>query len=488
MSVNKLRRLPLAAAALIACASAQADYTSPDGNFRMSGFGTLGAVRSSTDDAIFNYPGQGGGATKHGSLDPDSKIAVQGTYKFAPTVSATSQVMTKYDADGQYVPNIEWAFAKWQATPGLSVRAGRMGAPYFMISDFRDVGYANTTVRPNIDVYGQVPVSQFEGADLSYQMPLGSTTLTSTLWGGDSKAQYASSLTTTPTDVVIKRQVGLNFQLELTEGLTLRLGRSHGKLSINSTSGDQLIASARQLAVASAKYAAGAPTVAAGLSGLGQTARAAQVTNAIAGAQADAVGFNQIADTFTTEGVDASFTGIGLAYDQDNWVANAEFTKRKTKSFITDTTGWYGMVGYRIAKFTPYVGFSKIKTDRRSQNTIQSNALVATGTNSPTFAAFDGAAAAVNGNTPLLSASADALLSTQAHDQHTSTLGVRWDATSSLAIKAQLDHIIKPDSSSSGAGSVGWLLVADPTSANGRAFTYSKRTINVVTLSVDFVF
>ena len=56
--------------------------------------------------------------------------------------------MTKYDAEGEYIPTFEWAFLKWQALPSLYVRAGRMGAPFFMISDFRDVGYANTTVRP----------------------------------------------------------------------------------------------------------------------------------------------------------------------------------------------------------------------------------------------------------------------------------------------------------------------------------------------------
>ena len=34
--------------------------------------------------------------------------------------------MTKFDAEGQYEPKMEWAFAKWQASPGLSFRAGRM--------------------------------------------------------------------------------------------------------------------------------------------------------------------------------------------------------------------------------------------------------------------------------------------------------------------------------------------------------------------------
>ena len=98
---HKLRHLPLAAAALVACSGAMAGYTSPDGNFSLSGFGTLGAARTTTDEALFVYPGQGGGADKDLSINPDIKIALQGTYKFAPTFSLTSQLMTKFDANGQ---------------------------------------------------------------------------------------------------------------------------------------------------------------------------------------------------------------------------------------------------------------------------------------------------------------------------------------------------------------------------------------------------
>lgn len=478
MSEKKLRRLPLAAAALLACVSAQAEYQSPDGNFRMSGFGTIGAVRSSTDDAIFNYPGQGGGATKHGSLDPDSKIAVQGTYKFSPTVSATTQVMTKYDDEGQYVPKVDWAFAKWQAAPALSFRAGRMGAPFFMISDFRDVGYANTTVRPPLDVYGQVPVSQFEGLDASYQLNMGDATLTTTLWTGDSYANYASSLTRPPVDVILKRQVGLNFVTELSNGLSLRLGRSQGKLSIRSDLADQLTqgATGNTLAAGYAAFIAGAGNGA--FAGIGGPA-------AVAAAQASQAQMAQVSDLLNPEGVDASFTGIGLAYDQDNWVGSLEYTKRKTKSYIADTTGWYGTIGYRISKFTPYFGLSKLKTDRRSTNPLSASALqsssVVTNSGGNASPLYNGAVALDSGVNQIYGG-VNAVLGTQKQDQHTTTLGLRWDATSSLAVKAQFDRIVKP------ADSEGLFLLADPLQPSSQAFMNNKRSVNVLTLSVDFVF
>ncbi|WP_290868174.1 hypothetical protein [Aquabacterium sp.] len=450
MTPTKLARLPILLAALAACAGARADYTSPDGNFRLSGFGTLGYSRSTSDDALFNYPGQGGGSTRSGSFDPDSKFAMQGSYKFTPTVSATAQLMTKYDAAGQYVPSMEWAFAKWQATPTLSVRAGRIGAPFFMISDFRDVGYANTTVRPPLDVYGQVPVSQFEGADASYQLHLGSASVTTTLWTGNSEADFASSLTRDPSTVKLKRQVGLNVLTELSNGLSLRLGRSQGKLSVTSQLGEQLTAGATNA------------TLLAGLAGYGATSNPGAAGAAAAGGQLAAV-----VDLLNPNGVDASFTGIGLGYDQDNWVAGLEYTKRKTKSYIPDTTGWYGFVGYRVGSFTPYVGASQLKVDRSTSNPVSA---IAT------------ASSSLNTSVNTIAAGTNILLGTQKLAQRTSTLGVRWDASPSTALKFQYDRIAKP------ADSNGLLLVADPTQASAAAYAAAKKTISVLTLSVDFVF
>ncbi|MBI2733514.1 MAG: hypothetical protein HYX44_09520 [Aquabacterium sp.] len=476
MSHRVFRLMPSAWAALLACTCAHAGYQSPDGHFSLSGFGTLGVSRSSTDDAIFNYPGQGGGATKHASPDPDSKLAVQGTYKFSPTVSGTAQVMTKYDAEGQYIPNIEWAFAKWQALPGLSLRAGRMGAPFFMISDFRDVTYTGTAVRPNLEVYGQVPVSQFEGADASYELNLGGTTLTSSVWTGQTKANYATALTGGPTDqITLKRAVGLNVLADLGNGITLRFGRSQGKLSIDSASAKDVGSQANELAGYAQYYADNAASVAGGVGG----GTAAAINASVAGAKANAAGFAQVNDLLNPQGVDASFTGIGLAYDQDNWVASVEYTKRKTKSFIADTTGWYGLLGYRIGKFTPFVGYAKLTTDRTSPNPVQTNALADSGGFDTDF---DTAAGAVNAYAAALGDGVSAFMASQFVNQKTSTVGVRWDVHSGLAVKAQFDRITKD------ANSVGTFLVPDPTVPSGQAFIANKKVINVISLSVDFVF
>lgn len=457
MSEKKLRRLPLAAAALVTCMGAQADYQSPDGNFRMSGFGTLGAVHSSTNDVGVNYLGQGGGAGTTPNLNPDTKVAVQGSYKISPTLSATTQIMTKYDANAAYEPKVDWVFAKWQALPALTLRGGRMGAPFFMISDFRDVGYANTAVRPALDVYAQVPVSQFEGADATYQFNLNSATINATLYAGDSKADYASARKKqgqplAPSEFSLSGLQGINLSAEMDNGLTLRVGKSRGKVSVQSPSMDQLVAAT----------GAGGPLAA--VPGL-----AAAVDQSV-----------------IVQDKDISFTGFGVNFDQDNWVISAEYTKRRSEKFISSTTGWYGNVGYRIGKFTPFVGLSRLSVDRVTANAVtapfSAAQIAALQAGLPGTLAQYTAALTANGGAAQVSTGVQALLDTQKIAQRTTTLGTRWDAMPNVAVKFQWDHVTKP------ADSYGLFFTEDPYGSKATSFRDSTRRVNILSLSVDVVF
>lgn len=446
MSEKKLRRLPLAAAALVACMSAQADYQSPDGNFRMSGFGTLGVVKSSTNDVLFNFPGQGGGAGTTPSTSPDSKLAVQGTYKFTPTISGTAQIMTRYDADAQYVPSVDWLFAKWQVMPALTVRGGRLVAPNFMISDFRNVGYANTAVRPSLDVYGQVPVDQLEGGDVSYQFAVGPATVNATFFAGDANAQYRSAVVSGgqplgASSFTLKKNKGLNLTAELDNGLTFRAGYAKAKIGITSDVTDKLGTTATQLANS-------------GNAGLAHLA--AQLTN-------------NLNNALLVNDKNVSFLGYGVTYDQDEWILQAEYTKRRSDNFISDTTGWYTLAGYRVGKFTPYLGFSKLSVNSAN---VTVNPLVPIVQGNLTLDTYK------NG----INASLQKYMNVQKLSQRTVTLGSRWDFMPNAALKVQWDQIHKP------ADSWGLFFAPDGDTAQAQSFLNSRRKVNVLSVSMDFVF
>src|SRR5690606_2551065 len=48
-------------------------------------------------------------------------------------------------------------------------RVGRIALPVFIAADYRKVGYAYPWVRTPIEVYGVLPLSSSDGADLSWQ-------------------------------------------------------------------------------------------------------------------------------------------------------------------------------------------------------------------------------------------------------------------------------------------------------------------------------
>jgi hypothetical protein len=294
-----------------------------DTSFNFSGFATLGAVQTNTDQAEFAIPGQTSGAAKKASFGVDSKLGLQLAAKFSPMFSATGQVVSKHNNDGNEKPAVEWLFGKAQLTPALAVRLGRMGLPAFAVSDFRDVNYSNLWVRPPIDVYGQVPVSNFDGADVIYQSPLWGANFSAQIFGGKAKASYGR------TPVELNKLLGLNITAEFDGGISLRMGHFQSKLTFAPEGLKPLLA-----VLANSPFAA-------------------------VGAQMDPTN------------KDTSFTGLGLTVDRDSWVASMEFTMRRSDSAVPDTNGWYASGGYRIGKFTPYVVVSELRTvDSNVNNTI----------------------------------------------------------------------------------------------------------------------
>lgn len=392
------RLLPL----LLALAAGGA--SAADGMFSLSGFGTLGLVRTSTDDAQFALFGQTRGADKDVSAEVDSKLGVQVGAKFNDVFSGTLQVLTKSNGKGNFTPGVEWAFLKAQVTPALSLRAGRMGAPFFAVSDFRDVGYANTALRPPKDVYDQVPVSHFDGADASYQLSTSVGTLTGQLFGGkasDTSQRYK---------VDVKSLAGFNATLETDAGLTLRLGYAEGKLTVGNAALNGLVATLRATPFAS-------------------------------------VG-NQL-DPNDSKG---TFSGVGLTWDQGDWVASAEYTQRRIKTFLADTDGWYVLVGHRFGPLTPYVTVSEARTvNSNVNNTIP----------------------AATAQLAALKAAVDSVVEGQRHTQKTFAVGARWDFARNLALKAQWENV-RPDGR-------GYFISPTANWGNGK-------TVNVISVALDTVF
>ncbi|MFY9328911.1 MAG: hypothetical protein WAO76_12995 [Georgfuchsia sp.] len=215
--------------------------------FSLHGFGTLGVVRSSDDQADFisnAYQPKGAGFSGRWSATADTKLGAQVTANFSDKLSAIVQVVSQYQYDSTFTPYVEWANVKYQFTPDFSVRAGRIALPTYMYSDSLNVGYALPFVRFPWELYAHLPVTHSDGVDTSYRFRVGEVTNTVQMFMGN----YDSKV---PGDI--------NFDIRKLRGVAdtieygaLTLHASHQKLRF--TFSDIFVSSPQTLTTFGASY------------------------------------------------------------------------------------------------------------------------------------------------------------------------------------------------------------------------------------------
>jgi hypothetical protein len=185
---HALIAISLAAMMMAYSACACAVEATLDGTtFSLSGFGTLGVVHSSDDQADFGTNAmqpKGPGFTSSWRATPDSRLGVQLSAQFTDRLSVVLQAMSQYQSDGTYRPDLEWANIKYQFTPDYDIRVGRIALPTFMYSDSVNVGYSLPYVRIPMEIFAQLPVTHSDGIDSSYRFHVGDATDTVQAFAG----------------------------------------------------------------------------------------------------------------------------------------------------------------------------------------------------------------------------------------------------------------------------------------------------------------
>lgn len=357
---------------------------------RISGFGTGALTWTNTDKAEFARPNQASGATKDVTTGVDSNFGVQADYAVNSWLSVTGQGLVRKDAQDDFGAELAWAFAKAKVSDDVSIRVGRMGVPAFMISDYRNVGYANTMLRPPAEVYSQMLFNTVDGADVIWQHSYGDTTYTAQFAVGKSKVDIAGG-----PSLEGRRLTALNLVAEHGP-LTVRFGRVDGRLSLNNSASLATLLKSLNTVAAGYKFAQAA----------------------------------QLATDIDVRDKKASFTSLGATLDWNNVVVQSEYAKRKTDSYINDTTSWYVMGGYRIGKFLPYYSHAKLSIDGNVDNRMPAACPAGyPAACTPTLAALNGIVANLR------------YTGVSQGEQQTDTIGVRWDFHSSVALKVQFDRV-----------------------------------------------
>lgn len=348
--------------------------------FSFSGFGTIGLIHSNEGNADFTasiFQPSGAGYTRAWSPDVDSRLGAQVTAQLMPQLSAMLQVITEQNPNNTFTPHVEWANISYQPMPELTLRAGRIVLPTFLLSDTRKVGFANPWVRPPVELYGLSPIFNSDGADASYKMHVGEVTdtLVSTYGKTDFEPPQGGTFN-------VKHLWVIADTIEY-GALTVHMGYQTSSYSY--TLLDSLFGAFRQF-----------------------------------GPQGTA-----LADQYDFENKRAQFITVGALYDVPRWFVTGEWAKRNLHSASVESTAWYLSGGYRLAKFTPYLIFAEAKADGNTYSP---------GLNISTLPPYlQGPASGLNAalNAVLLSVPV----------QNTISVGSRWDMMKNLDLKLQYDHI-----------------------------------------------
>jgi len=161
--------------------ASQPAFTTPPASlgqpmFSLSGFGTLGAMHSNQtagDYVLESYLPAGAGKSNEWDTNNYSKLAAQLNAVFSPKITGQFQVVTAYESDGTFAPDIEWLNLKYTFNQDAYIRVGRVGWPTFFDSGNHDVGYSYPWAHPPSELYYLLPIQSGDGIDAMYRYGIG---------------------------------------------------------------------------------------------------------------------------------------------------------------------------------------------------------------------------------------------------------------------------------------------------------------------------
>ncbi len=173
------------------------------GEFSINGFLTAGVSKSNSETAYL------GGINDKASFEPDTVLGLQFVSQINDTVGFTAQLL----GTGTETFNLaaDWAYVSFAVSDELSVKAGRVKLPIFLVSDYIEVGVAYPWVRPPEELYGVVPITAANGLDARYETQLGEMDLVIQPFAGSLLESVA--LATGDIDIIIKDLTGLRVTL-----------------------------------------------------------------------------------------------------------------------------------------------------------------------------------------------------------------------------------------------------------------------------------
>lgn len=202
-------------------------FVRAESEFRVSGFGTIGVVTTDSDDFGYRADFSKTGGVFENDIDfaEGSNLGLQfdiiASDEIDFVVQAVYRDQKKLDLDSA----INLAFVRYAPNPNWSFRIGRTAYDLFLLTEYRDIGYAYTWAHIPSEIYGIIPHRYLDGVDVTFSKPIGDITFAAKLFYGENEfplTAYGSS------------SAGL-FRLDNTIGLALDFHSMNWEVAINRT-------------------------------------------------------------------------------------------------------------------------------------------------------------------------------------------------------------------------------------------------------------
>jgi hypothetical protein len=353
--------------------------------FTLRGFGTLGATTHDADDVEFRRTTGQAHGVESGDVDfaVDSIAGIQVDVKLSSKFDLLVQGVSRMGADGSWSPRLAQGFLRYSPDDSLVLRAGRVGYDIYLLAESRQVGYSYLTVRPSPEFYGQIPNDEIDGLDVSYTWRAVGGLLRGRLFAGEGYGEYANPDGSYGTNR--NDILGGTFDY-IYRGWTARIA-----------------------------------FVEIGYEGVAELPMLAGALRATGFPAAVAVAENIEQGAYLSRGVQ-----VGVAYDDGPLLAQFMYGAANSDALIgPNFDSLYALIGFRSGKWTPFVAHAR----SRDRDPVRDAGLPALPMLQP------------------LNAAVVALQEPTRSTQHTTSLGVRYDLSSRMDIKLQLDRTSVRESS-----------------------------------------
>jgi hypothetical protein len=351
----------------------------------LRGFGTLGATTHDADDVEFRRTTGQAHGVEAGDVDlaVDSIAGIQLDKKLGSKFDLLVQGVSRMRADGSWSPRLAQAFLRYSPDDSLVLRAGRVGYDIYLLAESRQVGYSYLTVRPSPEFYGQIPNDEIDGLDVSYTWRAAGGLFRGRLFAGNGYGEYATDDGSYGTN---RNDIIGGTVDYLFRGWTARVAF----VEITYEAVDEL------------------PLLAGALRATGFPSAVAVADDIEQGA-------------YLSRGVQ-----VGVAYDEGPLLAQFMYGAANSDALIgPNFDSLYALFGYRSGKWTPFVAHAR----SRDRDPMRDAGLPALPMLQP------------------LNAAVIALQEPTRSTQYTTSLGVRYDLSSRMDLKLQLDRTRVRDSS-----------------------------------------